>query len=103
MHKSSIDHISHILENDIIFLHRVTTHKIQTSTNDANLLILKVLQSLAFPSHASTQHLNIKELFPTTTTILLSLQTQLFRTSLLLFGTISGKVPHFITMETYHF
>ena len=28
------------------------------------LLILKLLQSPAFPSHASTQHLNIKEMFP---------------------------------------
>ena len=29
-----------------------------------NLLILKVLQSPTFPLHASTQHLNVKELFP---------------------------------------
>ena len=37
------------------------------------LLILKVLQALAFPLHVSTQHLNIKEnALTTTTTILLT-------------------------------
>ena len=67
------------------------------------LLILKLLQSPAFPLHASTQHLNIKENVLTSTTPFLLLQTQLFSTSLLLFGTISGKVPCFITTETYYF
>ena len=44
-----------------ILLHRVTTHKIHISTNNATLFILKWLQSLASPLHVSTQHLNIKE------------------------------------------
>ena len=38
MHKSSIDHISHILRMAKILLHRVTTHKIHISTNDANFI-----------------------------------------------------------------
>ena len=64
------------------------------------LLILQLLQSPAFPSHASTQHLNRKELFPLL--LLYFSQTQLIITSLLLLGTISGKVPCFITMKTYY-
>ena len=55
-----------------IFLHRVTTHKIQIVPTILTLLILKVLQSPALPLHASTQHLNIKENVLTTTTILLT-------------------------------
>ena len=55
-----------------IFLHRVTTHKIQIVPTILTLLILKVLQSHALALHATTQHLNIKENFLTTTTILLS-------------------------------
>ena len=37
------------------------------STNDDNFM-----DSPAFPLQASTQHLNIKEMFPTTTTIFLT-------------------------------
>ena len=64
------------------------------------LLILKLLQSPVFPLHASTQHLNIPEMFPLL--LLYFLQTQLFNTDILI-GTISGKVPYFITTETYYF
>ena len=64
------------------------------------LLILKLLQSPIFPLQASTQHVNTKELFPL---LLYFLQTQLIIASLLLLGTISGKVPCFITAETYYF
>ena len=35
---SSIDHISHILRMAKILLHRVATHKIHISTNDANFI-----------------------------------------------------------------
>ena len=38
MHKSSIDHISHILKMVKILLHRVTTHKTQIFTNDDNFI-----------------------------------------------------------------
>ena len=65
------------------------------------LLILKLLQSPAFPLHASTQHLNIKEMF--SLLLLYFSQTQLIITSLLLLGTISGKVLYFITTKTYYF
>ena len=67
------------------------------------LFTLNWLHSLAFPLHVSTQHLNIKENALTTTTTFLLSQTRPFRTSLLLFGTIPGKVPCFITAETYYF
>ena len=86
-----------------ILLHRVTTHKIHISTNDATLFILKWLQSLAFPLHVSTQHLNIKENVLTSTTPFLLLQTQLSSTSFLLLGAFSGKVPCSITTKTYYF
>ena len=86
-----------------ILLHRVTTHKIHMSTNDATLFILKWLQSLASPLHVSTQHLNIKENVLSSTTPFLLVQTQLLITSLLLLRTISGKVPCFITTKTYYF
>ena len=84
-------------------IHRVTTHKIHISTNDATLFILKWLQSLASPLHVSTQHLNIKENVLTSTTPFLLLQTQLSSTSLLLLGAFSGKVPCPITTKTYYF
>ena len=86
-----------------ILLHRVTTHKIHISTNDATLFILKWLQSLTSPLHVSTQHLNIKENVLTSTTPFLLLQTQLSSTSLLLLGAFSGKVPCSITTKTYYF
>ena len=86
-----------------IFPHRVTTHKIQISTNDA-LLILKSLQSPAFPITCLNSTPQYKRIVPTTTTtIFLLLQTQLFSTSLLLIGTITGKVYYFITTKTYYF
>ena len=43
MHKSSIDHISHILRMAKILLHRVTTHKTQIFTNDANFIDSQIL------------------------------------------------------------
>ena len=67
------------------------------------LFTLNWLQSLAFPLHVSTQHLNIKENVLTSTTPFLLLQTQLSSTSFLLLGAFSGKVPCFITTETYYF
>ena len=101
---SSIYHISHILETVKILLHRVTTHKIQIVPRILTSLILKVLQSLAFPLHVSTQHLDTKELFPLLLLLLHYFsQTQLIITSLLLLGTIPGKVPCFITTKTYYF
>ena len=86
-----------------ILLHRVTTHKIHISTSVATLFILQWLQSLAFPLHVSTQHLNIKENVLTSTTPFLLLQTQLSSTSFLLLGAFSGKVPCSITTKTYYF
>ena len=41
--ESYIDHISHILENGQNLFHRVTTHKIQISTNDANFIDSQIL------------------------------------------------------------
>ena len=84
-----------------LFLHRVKTHKIKSVLTMLTLLILKFLQSPALPLHASTQYLNIKERFPLL--LLYFSQTQLIITSLLLLGTISGKVPRFITTKTYYF
>ena len=43
MLQSSIDHISHILENGQNLFHRVTTHKIQISTNDANFIDSQII------------------------------------------------------------
>ena len=48
MHKSSIDHISHILENGQHLLHRVTTHKIYISTNDANFIHSQIITISCF-------------------------------------------------------
>ena len=84
-------------------LHRVTIIKSISVPTMLTLFILQWLQSLTFPLHASTQHLNIKENVHTTTTIFLLLQTQLLITSRLLLRTISGKVPCFITTKTYYF
>ena len=67
------------------------------------LLILKVLQSPAFPLHASTQHLNVKELFPLLLLHFFLLLTQLLAQNLLLLGTIPGKVPCFTTTKTCYF
>ena len=67
------------------------------------LFFPKWLQSLAFPLHVSTQHLNIKDSVLTSTTPFLLLQTQLSSTSFLLIGAFSGKVPCFITEKTYYF
>ena len=67
------------------------------------LFTLNWLQSLTFPLHVSTQHLNIKENVLTSTTPFLLLQTQLSSTSFLLLGAFSGKVPCSITTKTYYF
>ena len=67
------------------------------------LFTLNWLQSLAFPLHVSTQHLNIKENVLTSTTPFLLLQSQLSSTSFLLLGAFSGKVPCSITTKTYYF
>ena len=84
-----------------IFLHRVTPHKIKLVPTMLTLLILNLLQSPAFPWHASTQHLNKKK--GSHYYYYISFSTQLFSTSFLLFGTISGKVSCFITVVTYYF
>ena len=86
-----------------IFLHRVTTHKIQISTNDANFIDSQIITISCISITCLNSTPQYKRIVPTTTTIFLLLQTQLFSTSLLLFGTISGKVPCFITAETYYF
>ena len=62
------------------------------------LLILKLFQSPAFHYMPQSDTSLIKEFFP----LLLLLLTQLLSTSLLLLGTIPGKVPYFITTETYY-
>ena len=86
-----------------ILLHRVTTHKIHISTNDANFIHSQVITISRFPLYVSTQHLNIKENVLTSTTPFLLLQTQLSSTSFLLLGAFSGKVPCSITTKTYYF
>ena len=79
-----------------IFLHRVTTHKIHISTNDANFIHSQLIT-------ISTQHLDIKENVLTSTTPFLLLQTQLSSTSFLLLEAFFGKVPCSITTKTYYF
>ena len=85
-----------------IFLHRVTTHRIQINTNDANFIDSQIITISCIPLHASIRHLTNKRNVHTTTTIF-SRCTQLFITSLRLLGAFSGKVPCFITTETYYF
>ena len=101
MHKSSIDHISHILRMAKILLHRVTTHKIHISTNDANFIHSQLITISRFSITClnSTPQENVL----TSTTPLLLLQTQLSSTSFLLLGAFSGKVPCSITTKTYYF
>ena len=48
MHKSSIEHISHILRMAKILLHRVTTHKIHISTNEANFINSQIITISCF-------------------------------------------------------
>ena len=85
-----------------IFLHRITTHKIQFSTNKANFIDSPMTKI----SCISITCLNSMPQYKGKMFSLLLLyfsQTQLIITSVLLLGTISGKVPCFITMETYYF
>ena len=65
------------------------------------LLILKLLQSPAFHYMPQPDYSLIKEM--STLLLLFSRCTQLFITSLRLLGAFSGKVPCFITTETYYF
>ena len=85
-----------------IFLHKVTTHKIQINTNDANFIDSQILQSPSFHYMPQPDTSLIKEM----STLLLpffSPCTQLFFTSLRLLGAFSGKVPCSITTKTYYF
>ena len=84
-----------------IFLHRVTTHKIQINTNDANFIDSQIITI----SYISLTCLNSTPQYTKKCShyYYISFYTQLFSTSLLLIGTISGKVPCFITVETYYF
>ena len=54
-----------------IFLHRVTTHKIQINTNDANFIDSQIITISCIPLQASTRHLTNKRNVHTTTTIFL--------------------------------
>ena len=67
---SSIDHISHILENGQN-LHGVTTHKIHISTNDANFIDSQIVTISCISSTCLNSTLQYKRIVPTITTILL--------------------------------
>ena len=54
-----------------IFLHRVTTHKIQINTNDANFIDSQIITISCIPFIASIRHLTSKRNVHTTTTIFL--------------------------------
>ena len=75
MHKPSIDHISLILRMAKILLHRVTTHKIHISTNDANFIHSQVITISRFSITCLNSTPRYKRVVPTTsttTTILLT-------------------------------
>ena len=86
-----------------IFLLRVTTHKIQISTNDANFIDFWNLYNLLHFHYMPQLNTSLIKRKVHTTTTKFVVATQLFITSLLLLGTFSGKIPCFITTETYYF
>ena len=80
---------------------KIFLHKIQISTNDANFIDSQIITiSCFFPLHASPQY---KGKCSHYYDYISSGTTQLLITSLLLLGTISGKVPCFTTTKTYYF
>ena len=76
MHKSSIDHISLILKKMVkILLHRVTTHKVQIGTNDANFIDSQIITVSCISITCLNSTPQYKGNVPTATTIFLTDKT----------------------------
>ena len=85
------------------FLHRVTTHKIQISTNNANFIHSQLITISRFSITCLNSTPQYKRKCSHFYYSIFLLQTQLSSTSFLLLGAFSGKVPCSITTKTYYF
>ena len=86
-----------------ILLHRVTTHKIHISTNDANFIHSQLITISRFSITCLNSTPQYKRKCSHFYYSISFVANSLSSTSLLLLGAFSGKVPCSITTKTYYF
>ena len=86
-----------------ILLHRVTTHKIHISTNDANFIHPQLITISRFSITCLNSTPQYKRKCSHFYYSISFVANSLSSTSLLLLGAFSGKMPCSITTKTYYF